>query len=222
MGVGAMNRMDFFKNLIEGYAIGEPILTTRLQSAVQKRFKLPPDRAAQATAIALKRLMDGGSVEGLRHYEKGIYFRTEMTPFGETRVDRNRVIALKYLEDDQGYEGGLSALNRIGLTTQMPNKRVIVTNKAKAGTRCDKSLDVTIRKPATRIMADNIRYLQLLDMLDCMERAPVDAERPLGILKSYAVKYGLRWERLLAYADRYYDERTLRRAVQLAVEGEPA
>jgi hypothetical protein len=102
----------------------------------------------------------------------------------------------------------------------MPNERVIVTNKAKAGTRQDRKLNVTIRKPATRITADNIQYLQLLDMLDGLDRAPVDAEQPVRILKAYATQYDLRWETLLAIADRYYGARTIRWVVRIAKEGE--
>ena len=215
-----MNRMQFLKEEVGRYAYGEPIQVAWLQVEVRKKFALPPEHEARATAVCMKRLMDTGCVEGLRRYEKGIYYRAEPTPFGESHVDRNRLIALKYTDQHQGYEGGLSALHQVGLTSQMPNERVIVTNKAKAGTRQDRKLNITIRKPATRITADNIQYLQLLDMLDGLDRAPVDAEQPVRILKAYVAKHKLRWETLLAIAGRHYGTRTIGWVVRLTKEGE--
>lgn len=43
----------------------------------------------------------------------------------------------------------------MGLTTQIPNKRVIVTNVAKDCIRTDKKLDIMIKPPKTEVNADN-------------------------------------------------------------------
>ena len=51
--------------------------------------------------------------------------------------------------------------------------------------------------------------LQVLDALDIMDNAPVDADNPYGILAEHIRQNGLSYETLLYYADKYYNRRTI-------------
>lgn len=163
--------------------------------------------------------MDGNIVPELRFYQKGIYFRTVVTPFGERGIDREKLIADKYLLPNKGYETGLALLHHMGLTTQMPKEQVIATNVARECARTDKKLGVVIRPPKVAVNADNRAYLQTLDALELMEKAPVDAEHPYEIIANYIRENDLLYEKLLFFADRYYSRNTIMQLAHTAGEG---
>ena len=62
-------------------------------------------------------------------------------------INKEKLIADKYILPDIGYETGLTLMNNLGLTTQISNERVIATNLAKDCVRSDKKLGVTIKPP---------------------------------------------------------------------------
>lgn len=154
-------------------------------------------------------MLDGELLPELRCFQKGIYYRTAVTPFGETGINKEKLIADKYLLPDIGYETGLTTLHRMGLTSQMPRERVLATNAARDCMRTDKKLGVVIRPPKAPVTAENKEYLQILDALDLLEKAPVDEEHPYEIIADYIQKKGLTYKGLLAFADRYYNHNTV-------------
>ena len=170
-------------------------------------------------AVAFKRIMDSGAIPLLRFYQKGVYYLTEATPFGEVGIDKERLIADKYLLPDNGYETGAAMLHRLGLTSQLPKERCLATNKAIDCARMDAKLGVLIRPPKTKIDSHNKTYLQLLDVLDLMDKAPVDAPRPYALLANYIQRARLRYDLLLSLADRYYSKRTIIQLAHTASEG---
>lgn len=214
-----MTYMDFTRDLLEQVPAGTPIYTGWIAERMAVRFTLEPKEAAAATSVAVKRIMDMNLVPNLRFYQKGIYFRTVVTPFGERGIDRERLIADKYLLPDKGYETGLILLHRMGLTTQMPKEHVIATNMARECARTDKKLGVTIKPPKVEINTDNKRYLQTLDALELMDKAPVDAEHPYETIASYIIKHDLAYGTLLFFADRYYNKNTIMQLAHTAGEG---
>ena len=170
--------------------------------------------------MAVKRVMDKGVIPELRCYKKGVYYRTAATPFGEIGINKEQLIADKYLLPDIGYETGLTILYKIGLTSQMPRERILATNVAKGCMRTDRKLDVIIRPPKTIITAKNKDYLQVLDMLELVEKAPIDEKHPFEVLADYIQKKELQYIILLALADRYYNYRTLLCLAHTANKGE--
>ena len=110
---------------------------------------------------------------------------------------------------DIGYETGLTILHYMGLTSQMPRERVLVTNVAKECMRTDKKLGVVIRPPKTPVTAENKNYLQLLDTLELLKKAPVDVEHPYEIIAEHIQRKGLQYKTLLAIADQYYNRNTI-------------
>ena len=188
---------------------GAPIYTGRIAESMAAAYDLNGKDAAVAAAVAVKRVMDGGMMPELRCYQKGVYDRTVITPLGDTGSNKERLIADKYLLPDIGYETGLTVLHYMGLTSQMPRERVLATNAAKDCARMDKKLGIVIRPPKAPVTAENKDYLQMLDALDLLEKAPVDEEHPYEIIAEHIQRKGLQYKILLAIADRYYNHNTV-------------
>lgn len=212
-----------YGQLIEQYInqqpVAEPIYTAEISALVAAHFHLESTKAASATSVAIKRLMDRKTIPTLRFYQKGIYYKTAATPFGELGIDKEKLIAHKYLENNQGYDTGAGLLYRMGLTTQLANERLIATNAAQTCVRKDAKLNVSICPPKTRITAENKRYLQILDAMEQMERAPIDTEKPYRVLAEHIRRGKLQYGVLLSLADQYYPQRTLLHLAHTAKEG---
>lgn len=211
--------MSFICDKLNRTKTGVPVYSAVLAKELAREFGLNPKAAAAAVAVTLKRVMDNRLIPELRAYQKGIYYRTAATPFGELGINREQLIADKYLAPDIGYETGPGALHRMGLTTQMPKERVLATNAAHDCLRVDKRLGVMIRPPKIRVTAENKYYLQILDALDMLEHSPVDAERPYEILAEHIRKLDLQYEALLALADSHYSQNTVLRLAHTASAG---
>lgn len=210
--------VEFLKDKLQGYSYGIPIYTSDLTRSLAAEFQLPTADAAAAVAVAIKRLMDSGSITGLRFFQKGIYYRAKKTPFGETGINKEILIADKYLAGNNGYETGLALLHHMGLTTQIPAERVFATNKAANCIRADNALGIFICPPQVRINAKNKAYLQTLDAIDTMNKAPVDADHPYHLMAEHIQKTGLDYGELLALAGKYYNRNTVFTLAKIAGE----
>ena len=82
-----------------------------------------------------------------------------------------------------------------------------------------RSLGVVIRPPKTEINAENKAYLQMLDALELLDKAPVDAENSYEIVANHIREKDLRYEKLLFFADRYYNKNTIMQLAHTAGEG---
>ena len=215
-----MTYIDYVRNYLEQQNPGTPIYTDKIAEAVAADYGIDKKKAAAATAVAVKRIMDKGNLPDLRYYQKGIYFRTVVTPFGEMAISREKLIANKYLLPDNGYETGLRLLHHMGLTTQMPMEHLLATNVAKDCLRYDSKLGVSICPPKAPVNAENKAYLQTLDALELLDKAPVDAQNPYTILAEHIRQNRLQYETLLYYADRYYNRKTIIRLAHTASQKE--
>ena len=208
-----MTYTEYILNYLKQQDYGTPIYTEEIADTVAADYGIDKKKAAAATAVAVKRIMDKGTLPDLRCYQKGIYYRTVVTPFGEMGISRERLIANKYLLPDMGYETGLRLLHQMGLTTQMPTEHLLATNVIKDCVRYDRKLGVSICPPKVPVCAENKAYLQTLDALDLLDKAPIDVQNPYTILADHISQNGLQYETLLYYADRYYNRKTI---IQLA------
>ena len=214
-----MTYAEYVEKFIEQQPMAAPIFTTEISKKLGGHFQLLPAKAAAATSVAVKRIMDRKTIPSLRFYQKGIYFKTALTPFGEMGIDKEKLIAHKYLNPNQGYDTGAGLLYRLGLTTQIPNERLIATNAARECVRRDEKLNVSICPPKTKITADNKAYLQMLDALEQMDHAPIDAEEPYQTLADHIQRLHLQYGTLLSLADRYYPQRTIMQLAHTAAKG---
>ena len=204
-----MTYIEFISDLLSRINVGMPIYTKQISYEMSKEYNLSEKDAAAAVSVALKRIMDGNKIPELRLYQKGIYYKTKITSFGEIGINQEQLISDKYILPHIGYETGLTIINRLGLTTQIPKERMIATNLAKDCVRTDKKLGVTIKPPKTPINAQNKKYLQLLDTLELLDKTPIDEEEPYKIIANYIQNENLQYGKLLAYADSYYNKKTI-------------
>lgn len=200
---------EYICDLIKSIKIGEPIYVSSLSEKLAHTFTLPINKATAATATALKRILDSKLIDDLRFYKKGIYYRTKITPFGEVPINQEALIRDKYLKNDNGYESGLFLLHKWGFTTQMPNERIIVTNKITNNTKKNESLNITLRSCKTSINKDNIKYLQILDILNIIDKAPVDIKNPHKKIAELINMLNLSYKDLLFFASEYYTENVI-------------
>ncbi len=89
-----------------------------------------------------------------------------------------------------GYETGLSALNRIGLVSQMPRRRCIATNLHTK--RVPEGMQIEIRKPPIVVNSGNFRYLQILDAIRELDMAPVDTAKPIDVVRATVEEFTLK------------------------------
>lgn len=215
--VTKMTYVEYVENIIKEYKVGVPVYISEIAQKVADEFNLPLKDASAAVSVVVGRIMNNNNSD-LRFFKKGIYYRTKKTPLGETKIDKDLLIANKYLKDDNGYETGLSVLNKMGLTTQMPAERTVATNRATGCIRKDKTLDINVCPPKTLITKENKRYLQTLDAIDNLNKAPIDAEEPYRLIAKYIKRIGLDYAKLLALGGKYYNNNTILSLAQIAGE----
>lgn len=209
---------DYIKERINAYRIGIPIYLADLAIEMGTVYSIPSAKAHAATSVALKRIMDNNEIPNLRLFQKGIYYLTQKTAFGETRIDKDAIIRTKYMKDCNGYDFGAHALYKLGLTTQLPNQREIVTNNSYECRRKDKKLDVWVKPPKTVIDQNNIDYLMILDIIDVLDKYPVDTDEPYRCIAKYISDKDLEYSILLAMADKYYNIDTIKKLARVAGE----
>lgn len=105
----------------------------------------------------------------IKRYSQGIYYIPTKTILGYSTISFESIIERKYISDDNkvfGYYSGMSLLNTIGLSSQVPNIPEITTNneatrkrKVKIGKR-----SVIVRRSNIEINNDNYLYLQFFDI----------------------------------------------------------
>ena len=215
-----MTYKEFVKGYISDIPISKPIFVSDISRLLKEEYSIPLEKASAAVSVAIKRIRDKGLIPELRFFQKGIYYRTMNTLFGEIGIDKEEIIKRKYLENGKGYDTGLWFLHKIGLTTQIPNNRVLNSNESYEKPFKDIKLGVIVNPPKTEITPENKDYLQLLDTIELMDRAPIDVDNPYDILAEYVNEKGLKYEILLSLADKYYHQKTVLRLARIASEGD--
>jgi hypothetical protein len=198
----------------------QPILTEQAANYVATRLGWNEEDVRKAVNVNMARLEKGGH---LARITKGVYCRKIKTAFGYYTPDKELLFCRQLIRDKNGiigYESGLSALNRIGLVSQMPNRRCIATNLHTK--RVPMEFQIEIRKPVTTVNSSNYRYLQLLDVIRDMDHAPVDTAEPAAVVKGAARELELNTDVLILIARKYYNHSTLLRTIDIMLEEENA
>lgn len=152
--------------------------------------------------------------------EKGVYCKKIKTAFGYYIPNKEALFCKKLLyheEDVIGYETGLSALNRLGLVSQLPKRKCIATNLYTK--RVPAGIQVEIRKPSINVNCANYRYLQILDAIRDLEGAPVDAVRPEELLRDTIERLELNTDVLIYMARKFYKPKILIKTIDIILGG---
>lgn len=161
--------MSVYQEIINSFKEDEPIFIEEIES-------LYSDKSRPWIDKTIKTMVDQSLI---KRFSTGIYYIPRKTMFGEAVLSTNKVIQKKYLsnkEEVYGYASGISLLNSIGLTTQVPNKITIVTNKesSRGRTTMVGKQELYLMRSPTRITKDNYAVLQLLEIVKFIDLEELD------------------------------------------------
>lgn len=190
--------MEFFDYLSDTFGVNEPIFTGDI------KFE---DYSKPWIAKQLASLCEDGRIV---RFERGIYYIPVITPFGKSILNPNKVIERKYIMDKgvaSGFYSGMTALNKFGLTTQMPNTIEICTNNETTKLRNIKvsNQTVTLRRSKVRITNDNISVIRFLDLMNTVPTGFFDSERK-SVLKKWISDNNITKDSVLEYAPSFPDK----------------
>ena len=163
-----------------------------------------------------KRLTDEGS---LQRYDAGIYYLPKKsTMLKNSYLDSNKVIINKYItrgKEVYGYFTGFTFANQIGLTTQVPVRKEVVSNKESSQGRTLKFGGSTIRVKKPRILITNKNYkvLQLLDLINDFEKwAEYEVDEVYKIIARYVTEEQIGRDVIQEYLP-YYPAKVAKRLI---------
>lgn len=168
--------MGFFDYLSNTFGVNEPIFISDIE------FE---DYSNPWIAKQLSSLCESGK---LVRFERGIYYIPVNTPFGKSALDPNKVIERKYIMDKEatiGFYSGITALNKLGLTTQIPNTIEICTNNETTKLRKIKvgNQSVTLRRSRVKITNENVSVISFLELMNTIPSGFFDDYRKSVIRK---------------------------------------
>lgn len=190
--------MEFFDYLYDTFGTNEPIFSSDIEYE---------DYSKSWTAKQLSSLCESGK---LIRFERGIYYIPVNTPFGKSVLNPNKVIERKYIMDKgvaNGFYSGLTALNKFGLTTQMPNTIEICTNNETTKLRNIKvnNQSVVLRRSRVKITNDNIGVIRFLDLMNTVPYGFFDEKRK-SVIKNWVADNKITRSSVLEYAPVFPDK----------------
>ncbi|MDF1618684.1 DUF6088 family protein [Petrocella sp. FN5] len=147
-------------NTLSGiYKPNDPILIEDLKN----RFDYSEVSVRKSMSLLAK-------VGGIKRFSRGLYYIPSETIFGESKLKPSKVINVKYLERDSNVIGiytGLKLLNKLRLTTQVPNVVEVMTNVEKNRKRevILGKQKVILRSSRVKIDNRNVRTVEILEAL---------------------------------------------------------
>ena len=166
--------------LLENYDYNEPIFLNELSIE---------GLSENAVRQSVKRLVANGFLE---RYDSGIYYIPKQgSLLGKSYLDPLLVIMRKYIGNKSGTYGyitGISFVNQLGLTTQVPAVIEIVTNKEATNGRMLMvgNQKVRVKKAPVTVSDDNAELLQLLDgIIQAEKYTELPIEETIDTLISY-------------------------------------
>lgn len=88
----------------------------------------------------------------------------------------------------------------MGLTTQVPKYAYYATNKNRTNKRFKL---IKLVKPVVEITKENIKYLQILDIIQNKYKVPFEAKNPYAIIREVIENNNMEFEKLLYYSTFY-------------------
>ena len=166
--------------LLENYDYNEPIFLNELSIE---------GLTENAVRQSVKRLVANGFLE---RYDNGIYYIPKQgSLLGKSYLDPLLVIMRKYVgnkSETYGYITGISFVNQLGLTTQVPAVIEIVTNKEATNGRMITvgNQKVRVKKSSVPVSDNNAELLQLLDGIGQAEKyTELPMEETIDTMLSY-------------------------------------
>lgn len=144
----------------------------------------------------------------LYHYQRGVYGYMYWDEVSKTLIycPKEEAFAQLYTRNDEGYISGEYFLYMLGLSSSIPMRITIVTNKV----RKEKIGKSAVFLPAkVTITSNNKAYLQLLDCIENFRNFEIDVNDPYAIIRQYIMDSRLDIVMLTALIKRCYSKSTL-------------
>lgn len=199
--------MNFYDYLTKTFGTNEPIFSSDIKF---EQYSKP------WIAKELAKLCETGQ---LIRFERGIYYIPINTPFGSSILNPRKVIERKYIVDNgkvNGFYSGFTALNMLGLSTQMPNTVEICTNNETSKLRNIKvgNQSVTLRRSRVEINNKNLNILRFLEIMNTVPTDFFDSDRK-EIMVKWVAENNITRKLVSEYAPEFPD-----RAMRNLVESE--
>ena len=200
--------MNLYEYLVEKYGYNEPIISNRIMFGSYSRPWI------------LKELNKLCDEQKIIRYEKGIYYIPTETVFGKSVLNPRKAIEKKYIVDDDkqmGYYSGLTLLNQLGISTQMPNVIEIFTNNeaSNARTVTTGNQKIILRKARTVIDNTNVFVLSFLELMNSVTPAFFDEEK-VEIIKNFIKDKKITQNDISKYA-KFFPEKVFKNLVESGV-----
>ena len=211
-----MNYNNILIKYIDECPYDEPIFIDEIKEYFKKFIKDNFDVIFKNIYVYINRLVKENKIV---QFIKGIYYKPLKGVFGNKPLDINKVIAKKYIRDikgQKGYFSGAYLFNKLGLTTQIPNEILIITNECpNANDYYNKNLGVIIRKPKIKINNDNYKYLQLFDILLNKDNINIEVDNAKEIIYKFIDDNGLELEKIFEYANKINNFKPIKKLYDL-------
>lgn len=200
--------MSLYENLVQRFGYNEPIMTTEINYKSYSRPWIYKE---------MNRLCESGNVV---HYDKGVYYIPTQTALGQSLLNPLRVIEKKYLSENGkaiGYFSGISLLNKMGISTQLPSTLEIYTNKETSQVREVKvgRQRVVLRKARTKINSQNVAVLSFLEMMNGVSPSYFNDERRKTV-REYIRQNRITRKDITKYAP-YFPDKVMRNLIESEV-----
>ena len=194
--------MELIEYLIKTFGYNEPIL---LEEISFNNFSKPWINKQLAKYVETGELV---------RFEKGVYYVPKKTILGPSKLNPQKVIERKYINNKDGYYSGVSFLNQLGLSTQVPNVIEIYTNNEKAKVRevSIGKIKVILRKARTAIDSSNVGVQSFLELMNSVSPSFFDEER-MQITANFIKDAGITRNDITKYA-RFFPDRAMRTLVE--------
>ena len=192
------------KDKIKKQKLGEPIIVKDVQRQIAKASGLDINQVNRGVTVGMRCFLSDKDIK-LKRFQRGVYYRYCKGVFGDTVIDKERLIYKKYLGNFKGYETGPKLLLGLGLTTHLTNlPRKFVSNAALNRSFKDNELNIDITRPRTVLNKKNLRYFQLLDIILMVKLIPIDAKDPIEIYLKFIKTYKLTLNTIECLATTHY------------------
>ncbi|MCK5882328.1 MAG: hypothetical protein KAG61_01460 [Bacteriovoracaceae bacterium] len=121
-----------------------------------------------AIAITLSRLVSDGSIIRIR---RGLYMVPKESRFGSLPPASSSVINVLSRQGKKSYESGVSAANKLGLTTQVPNTIELTGGAADSSIEIG-SIKIKIKAGKSPAKKSDIPLMVLLDLIRGIKKIP--------------------------------------------------
>ncbi len=156
----------------------------------------------------------------LIRFEKGTYYIPKETVLGKSKLDPRKVIIRKYIRDREGtigYFSGITFMNLIGISAQMPNIWEIYTNNEQSRVRTVPvgNQMVVLRRSRTAINNENAPTLSFLELMNCTTSKFYDQEKRESIAK-YIQNNRITRKSIAEYSP-YFPDKAMRTMVESGI-----